>query len=209
MANGNDQSEPSRLEHLWAGQFGDAYIERNLKAANGRAPFWNRLLTQYQVATVLEVGCNVGANLTWIAQSLPARSVFGVDVNERALQLLRSNVPGVNALWSLGRSLPFRDHYFDMVFTAGVLIHQPELSLPLVMAEIVRCSRKYVLCMEYFAENTTEVFYRGETGALFKRNYGRLYQELFPNLAFLENGELTPDQGWDNVTYWLFEKTRA
>jgi spore coat polysaccharide biosynthesis protein SpsF len=96
-----------------------------------------------------------------------------------------------------------------LVFTAGVLIHQPELSLPVVMSEIVRCSRRYVLCMEYFAETTVEVDYRGHSGALFKRNYGALYRELFPELQLLEQGELTADQGWDNVTYWAFEKSSS
>jgi SAM-dependent methyltransferase len=36
------------------------------------------------------------------------------------------------------RELPFRDAWFDLVFTVGLLIHIPEESLPLVMSEVVR-----------------------------------------------------------------------
>jgi hypothetical protein len=88
----------------------------------------------------------------------------------------------------------------------GVLIHQPESTLLLVMEEIVRCSRRYILCGEYYAEHTTEVLYRGQTGALFKRDYGRIYQELFPGLQLRKQAFLGRDEGWDDVTYWMFEK---
>jgi spore coat polysaccharide biosynthesis protein SpsF len=88
----------------------------------------------------------------------------------------------------------------------GVLIHQPESTLPLVMSEVVRCSNRYVLCGEYFSEQTIEVPYRGQCGALFKRDYGRIYQELFPNLSLVEKGFLSREEGWDDVTFWLFKK---
>jgi hypothetical protein len=94
-----------------------------------------------------------------------------------------------------------------MVFTFGVLIHQAESSLPQVMTEIVRCARRYVLCGEYYAEDMTEVPYRGQSGALFKRDYGRIYLEMFPELSLLKQGFLGRDEGWDNITYWLFEKS--
>jgi pseudaminic acid biosynthesis-associated methylase len=197
--------EAARLEQLWAGQFGDEYIDRNRRAGEKRDAFWRGLLAGLPVERVLEVGANVGANLRWIAESVPPRGVFGVDINENALQELRQRVPQVNALWSSARSLPFRDGWFDLVFTTGVLIHQPESTLPLVMNEIVRCSRRWILCGEYHAAETTEIFYREQSGALFRRDYGRLYEELFPQLRLIQQGFLGRDQGWDEITWWLFE----
>lgn len=195
-----------RLEQAWAGDFGKAYTDRNNNAADGRSLFWKNILAKYPVASVLEIGCNAGANLTWICRSVPPQQVFGTDVCEYALARLRTSIPAVNALWSRARSLPFRQNWFDLIFTAGVLIHQPDETLPLVMAEIVRCTRRYVLCMEYFSETTEEISYRGLEGSLFKRNYGGVYKELFPELQLLEKGELTREEGWDNLTYWLFRK---
>ena len=60
-----------------------------------------------------------------------------------------------------------------------------------MMDEIVRCSRRYVLCGEYRADDLEEVPYRGQEGALFRHDYGRLYQERFPSLR-LRRGGLPP-----------------
>jgi len=204
----NLQSEVKRLEDLWAGEFGNAYIERNISAGNGREQFWNMIVTAYSIERVLEVGCNVGVNLRLISKLISPTAVYGVDINERALELLRSSLPTINTIWSPARELPFRDKWFDLVFTVGVLIHQPESALPIVMSEIVRCSRRHVLCVEYFAEETMEVPYRGQQHALFKRNYGQIYQDMFPHLKLLDQGTLNREHGWDDLTFWLLEETR-
>jgi pseudaminic acid biosynthesis-associated methylase len=152
------------------------------------------------------VGCNLGGNLRWLAELIDPRNVSGVDINLKALQRLRTDLPAVNGVWSPARELPFRDRYADLVFTMGVLIHQPESTLPLVMNEMVRCSNRFVLCGEYFAPETEEVHYRGHDGALFRRDYGRMFQELFPDLTMRANGFLSRDTGWDDITWWLLER---
>ncbi len=201
------RSDVERLESLWGGAFGNEYIERNRGAAASREPFWRGLLGEFPARKVLEVGCNVGQNLTWIATCVEPGNVFGVDINRNALHELRTSVPGVNAVWSPARELPFRDRWFDLTFTMGVLIHQPEESLPLVMGEVVRCSSRWVLCGEYYADQPTEVPYRGQEGALFKRDFGGLYASLFPELVLRKRGFLAKSDAWDDLTWWLFERT--
>ena len=202
------KSSAERLEALWQGSFGDSYTDRNAKAAEGRLPFWKKLLTDHPCDRVLEIGCNLGANLRWIAQVIPPRDVYGVDVNEKALATLRSDVPTINPVWARARELPFRDGFFDLVFTCGVLIHQPPDMLEGVMAEAVRCSRRYVLAMEYFAEKPTEVPYRDQKGALFKCDFGGLYQGQHPGLRLVHKDFLSKASGWDDLTVWLFEHSR-
>ncbi len=199
-------SEADRLEQLWAGGFGDEYVERNLSQYDERAPFWDSVLTRYPARRALEVGCNVGGNLRWIVRHPGQPRVCGIDVNSSALGQLHRNLPGVGACRGLARQLPFPDASFDLVFTMGVLIHQPEDSLAPVMAEMVRTSRRYVLCGEYFGEMTEAVPYRGHEGALFRRDYGKLFEGLFPQLSLVEQGFLARDVGWDDVTFWVLEK---
>jgi len=199
----DDQSGTTRLERLWSGQFGDEYTDRNILSGDGRGPFWSRMMSDFPAASVLEVGCNVGANIRWLT---PGRRVVGVDVNQHALAELQARFPDVTAVRATGRHLPFIDGSFDLVFTAGVLIHQAPDSLSDVMGEIVRCSRRYVLCAEYYSAEPVEIAYRGQTGALFKRDFGELYRRLFPMLALRSQGFLARAEGWDDVTYWMFER---
>ena len=197
-------SEAERLEALWAGPFGDDYVERNAGAYGHREAFWTDLHQRLQPRRVLEVGCNVGGNLQWLAPRMARGSVYGVDVNAVAIQTIREQLPSVNAVWSPARELPFRDSWFDLVFTMGVLIHQPEESLPLVMSEMVRCSSRYVFCGEYYAAENEPRPYRGQEGALVRRDYGSLFMEMFPSLVLDDSGFLAQSQGWDDVTWWLF-----
>jgi len=206
----SEPGEASRLEALWREQFGVEYIERNRSASVGREPFWRWLHEQHPFRTALEVGCNIGGNLRWLTELIEPADVYGVDINEHALREARKGFPDTNVLRSPARKLPFRDGFFDLTFTTVVLIHQPPETLPVVMNEIVRCSRKYVLCGEYFSEQLEEVPYRGQSGALFKRDFGGLYQSLFPELKLIHQRyePLAEDgTGWDDVTFWLFEKT--
>ncbi|MCB0964777.1 MAG: hypothetical protein KDA98_15995, partial [Acidimicrobiales bacterium] len=60
----------------------------------------------------------------------------------------------------------------------------------------------------YHADERTDVHYRGHEGVLVKRDYGRLYQDLFPDLVLREEGFLTMEEhGFDRVTYQVFERT--
>lgn len=203
--------EPERpLEKLWAGSFGDEYVDRNSAADEGRKQFWDERIADLRPASALEVGCNIGGNLRWVAEMVGANRVAGVDVNEKALATLRERVPGVDARFAAANRLPFDDGSFEIAFTVGVLIHLSDAQLPGAMDEIVRCSSRYVLCGEYYAAERTEVPYRDQPGALFKRDYGGLYRSRFPDLVLHSEGFLPRGVGsWDDVTWWVFEKRPA
>jgi pseudaminic acid biosynthesis-associated methylase len=199
-------AEAIRLEELWAGPLGTDYVARNPVQDDRRHRFWHGLLARYPIRSVLEVGCGQGGNLAPIAHLLEPRDVWGIDVNPAALARARTGVPDANLVSSVARQLPFRDGFVDLAFTVGVLIHQPDATLPLVLAEIVRCSRRYVLWGEYQAERTEEIPYHGVEGALFRRDYGAIYHTLFPDLVVRDEGFLGPEEGFDRVTWQLLEK---
>ena len=200
-------SEAQRLEQLWSGDFGDEYVERNLGAYNARGPFWRMILEETGATSVCEVGCNVGGNLQWLCPPLAGSNVAGIDVNRKALDILRDRVPGVRAFESPARSLPLPDRAVDLVFTMGVLIHQPEETLGAVMDQMVRVADKWVLCGEYADDHTVEVPYRGHEGALFRRDYGAIFEERYPTeLALVRSGFLGKGEGFDDTTWWLFSR---
>ena len=201
--------DASRLEGLWAGEFGGAYIERNRALDERRTAFWTRLLEPHGIRSVLEIGCGQGANLRPISTLIEPHDTWGIDVNESALAIARGNAPGINVVASVARKLPFRDGLVDLAFTVGVLIHQPDETLGQVMAEIVRCSRAFVLWAEYHAPSTEEVPYHGVAGSLYRRNFGAIYSELFPELEVRDEGFLAPEDGFDRLTWQLLGKPSA
>jgi hypothetical protein len=69
--------------------------------------------------------------------------------------------------------------------------------------EIVRCADRFVLWAEYHAEETEEVPYHGERGALFRRDYGAVYSARHPELTVVEEGFLDRAAGFDRVTWQL------
>lgn len=199
-------TDSRRIEALWAGEFGDAYLDRNIGAAEGRGPFWDGVMDRYPVHRVLEVGCTQGDNLIHLARHVPADRIWGVDINPVVLDALRGHVPGVHPVLGVARDLPFPDDSFDLVVTVGLLIHIPDEALEQVMGELVRVSSRYVLSGEYHADEPTRITYRGHDDVLFKRDYGRLYQEWFPELDLVEERFLTKDEGFDRVTIDLLAK---
>jgi hypothetical protein len=89
------------------------------------------------------------------------------------------------------------------------LIHVPPDKILASMKEIHRCSKRWIVCAEYFAPEERELPYRGQRNALWLRDYGSLWLDNFPDLTciatFFAWKRMT---GLDNLTFWLFEKGR-
>jgi len=94
------------------------------------------------------------------------------------------------------------------VFTAGVLIHIAPEHLSRATDEIMRVSKKHVLCIEYYSPTPVESKYRGQNRLLFKRDFGAFYLDRYPNLKCIKYGFLWKRElpVFDNVNWWLFEK---
>lgn len=200
----------------WKGAFGDRYVGRNgceaWKIANGVAAF-GRILNGISPGSILEVGCNIGLNLLALRRLYAGDvALYGVEPNETAFSTLVSHRDlRLAGAWNCdGYEIPAGDGSVDLVFTAGVLIHVPPDRLAEVTSEIVRVSRRHVLCIEYFAHQPEEIPYHGQNGLLFKRDFGAFYLDHHSSLAPVANGFLWQREfaNFDNLNWWLFEKAR-
>lgn len=186
---------------LWSGSFGNQYHDRCRVDVAARVPFWQSAIEFCTPATVFELGCGPGWNLHAIAQCAPNTDLYGTDLNLAAVNEARSaglevqHVTGsVAGLYSSGS--------MDLVFTAGCLIHVSPAQLEATMRALVDLSARWVIAIEYHAEEETEVEYRGVKGALWKRNYAKLYQDM--GLRLVSIGEIV--EGFDQCSYALLEK---
>jgi pseudaminic acid biosynthesis-associated methylase len=114
------------------------------------------------------------------------RSLYGIEIQQAAIEKAKSQTTHLNLIQGNALDVPFKDGFFDLVFTSGVLIHIAPDSLSKVLAETYRCSKRYIWGFEYFAERMTEVAYRGHSEMLWKANYCRLYQQQFPDLTLVK-----------------------
>lgn len=193
-------------EKFWSGPFGTEYTQRNRVDWHQRRSFWELMLEQTGAKSVLEVGCNAGWNLLALKSLDPLIQVVGVDVNRDALK--EANLAGIDArelpAESVGRLWPGK---FDLVFTAGVLIHVPPETLSDVMRAIIAASKHWVLAVEYPAATSEEIDYRGHSQRLWRRPFGGLYEDM--GLVMVSHGDLGKGDGFDNCRFWLMRKRVA
>lgn len=188
---------------FWRGQGGADYTARNRVDWRARTPFWRSVLAIARPDTVLEFGCNAGWNLRSIREVSPGVGVHGVEINRGAV-LEAQKAAGLDVT-----CIPIQDAVYgtvraDFVFTAGVLIHISPGELQATMQAIVDASTRYVLAIEYAADQEQEIEYRGERGLLWKRDYCALYEALGLKLS----ASWPPDHvvGFDHCHAWLMEK---
>lgn len=192
----------------WRGKFGKAYTVRNVIDWRLRVPAFEKMLSGLQLNRVLEVGCNRGHNLQSLLAILPDDTeILGVEPNPYALALARSASNKFSVLPGDIFDLPFKDNYFDLVFTAGVLIHISPERLADAMLEIARVSRRYALAVEYYAAQETAIEYRGHANLLWKQDFLKKYRTVVPQLILVRSGRWEDDvHGFAESHWWLMEK---
>ncbi|MGH1338219.1 MAG: pseudaminic acid biosynthesis-associated methylase [Aureispira sp.] len=179
---------------FWSGDFGKEYTDRNNWDFDGWNAFYKETwgVTKLEInqplldalpkdARILEVGCNIGLQLKGLQQQ-GFTNLYGIELQAYAVEKAKSVTKGMNIIQGSGFDIPFKDGFFDLVLTNGVLIHIAPKDLPKIMQEIYRCSKQYISGFEYYAEEVVDLNYRGNKGFLWKADYSKLYQKEFSDL---------------------------
>lgn len=193
------------MTDLWTSPFGNDYTKRQAANISARRDVWQMVLPP-DLESVLEVGANVGANLEAMELCTEA-DFYATEPNDLAREELKSAELCAQVTADPAHKLSFDDNSMDLVFTSGVLIHIPPDKLAASMAEIHRVSRRWIIAAEYFAPSEEMIPYRGHDNALWRRDYGSLYLDQFPDLrchaCLFAWKRMT---GLDNLTFWVLEK---
>ena len=130
-------------------------------------------VTAFSPASVLEVGCGVGANL----HNIDAPETAGIDISEAAIEYARSKLPGCHLQSGPAHKLPYDTDSFDVVFTCGLLVCIGPDRATEVLRELLRTSRGVVLLAEGGAPEGRVDWNNGET-TYWRRDYERALREL-------------------------------
>ena len=207
----------SQLER-WKGEFGKEYTDRNAltleqldKLYEKRYGVTRTELNEVFVgeldrsAKILEVGSNFGNQLLNL-QQMRFRELYGIEINSYAVELSKSNTRNINIIQGSAFDIPFKDGYFDLVFTSGVLIHIAPSDIEKVLKEIYRCSKKYIWGFEYYADTYTEVQYREHSKLMWKTDFVRLYLDRFEDLELIKEKRLKYSDNNNIDTMYLLRK---
>lgn len=198
-------------EKFWAGDFGDAYIDRNQgdKLLASNLNMWvNMLKNAKKLDSCIEFGANIGMNLKALKLLHPQQDQFGIEINSDAAIELEKVIPASNVFKSsIFDFEPYRT--FDLCFIKGVLIHINPDELQNVYEKLVASCGKYLLIAEYYNPSPVTIPYRGHNDRLFKRDFAGEIMELHPEIKLIDYGfsyRHDPVFPQDDITWFLMEK---
>lgn len=212
--------EQTRQMQSWEGQFGKDYTDRNAHDLEHMESLYKQrcgvsrtelndafLGSLDRSARILEVGCNIGNQLLCL-QKMGFHSLYGIDLQAYAVEQAKARTKNINIIQGGALDIPFKDGYFDVVFTSCLLMHIAPSDIAIALGELHRCSSRYIFAYEYFAEDWTEVNYRGQDQLLWKNNFAKLFLDKFPDLKLIKEQRFKyPDSDLVDTAF-LLEKTR-
>lgn len=186
----------------WMEDFGKKYTNRNALTLDelermhennyglGRTELNNIFIGKFDHSIkILEVGSSIGNQLL-LLQKMGFKNLYGIEINDYAVELSKQRTNNINIIQGSAFDIPFKNEYFDLVFTSGVLIHIAPHDINLVLNEIYRCTKEYIWGFEYYEEKYTEIIYRGKKDLLWKANFAQLYLDLFKDVKLIKEKKL-------------------
>ncbi len=204
---------------MWSSDFGKEYTERNTfdpseldeiyknRYSVTKTNIINKFLSDLnlQEKPILEVGCN-SANELRLMQELGYQNLYGIELQPYAVEKANKVSSGINIIQGVGDDIPFKDNFFDLTFTCGVLIHIAPTNINRVLDEVYRCSKRYIWGLEYFALEYTEIKYRENSNLLWKTDFAKLYLNRFKDLQLVKEEKLKYISGENVDQIFLLEK---
>ncbi len=185
---------------VWTSEFGKNYNSRNIYDTledhnNSYYEFYGKskddlnkeiLKELPKDLKILEVGSNVGYQLASLKR-YGFTKLFGIEIQRECVDKSKKLWDGIDIIYGSGFDIPYKDNFFDLVFTNNVLIHISPNDIDLVLDEMYRVSAKYIYGFEYFSENYETVEYRNHKDLLWKTDFESLFLKKFKNIKSVFN----------------------
>ncbi|BCN92975.1 hypothetical protein THMIRHAM_07600 [Thiomicrorhabdus immobilis] len=204
-------SYKTEQELFWAGEFGDAYSQRNdgEQLLLSKIALFSKIVQRTgRLSSVIEFGANIGLNLKALKNLLPNAAVSAVEINEFAKNQLEQ-WGGCEAIYhqsALDFSSP---KTYELSMVLGVLIHIHPDELATMYANLYSSSSRWILLSESYNPTPVAIDYRGNEGRYFKRDFAGEMMAQYPDLKLVDYGFVyrnDPNFPLDDTTWFLLEK---
>ena len=188
---------------FWIGDFGKKYMKKYTFDETHKRQIYIEKILQYtlDINSILEIGCNVGINIKAI-KNIGDYELYGIEPFKDALDIcIKNNLLDLDKAFCTNTSnmKMFKDNQIDLVFTSMVLMYIPLPELKIATDNIVRISKKYILCCE-LSSNKKESTYIYENTNVYDRNWGDFYTKNYKNLELINYNKES------QFSWWLFKK---
>lgn len=205
-------------EKFWLSKFGKEYMKRNNFTPQELDKFYvenlgvprskinQDFIGNLNLKNTLEVGCNIGIQLNMLQKHKhKLGQIYGIELSPEAVELAKLNTKNCNIIQGGAFDIPFKNNYFDLVFTSGVLIHISPKDIPKALKEIHRVSKKYIWGVEFYNPDYIHINYRGNKNYHWKGDFAKMYLDHIPNLKLIKEQryEKIKDKVW---TSFLLKK---
>jgi pseudaminic acid biosynthesis-associated methylase len=201
----------NKQQNFWINQYAQEYRNKNNAwDVELGVEGWIKMLNKTNnIDNLLECGCNIGRNISLLNKALPNSKKSIIEISPEAFNIANNTYEIDKSFNGSIIDSNFENESFDLVFSSGVLIHIHPKDLLANMKKMFDYSKKYVLIAEYFNRTPTMIEYQGQKDKLFKSDFGKKFIENFDvklvDYGFLW-GHIYDNGGWDDFTWWLFEK---
>lgn len=139
---------------------------------------------------ILDVGCGDGHTTAYFRKYIGRRHLFkncreqlyGIDISQTVIEKAKVRYPNINFKICDGKSIPFKDNFFDFIFMHSVIVHIPRSYTANYLKEFERVLKPNGLALLQFT--------------------------LFPKIDDIEESPIFyPDFGPEPHIGWPLEKT--
>ncbi len=198
-------------EAFWAGDFGDAYSQRNdgEQLLISKTALFAKILDKTgKLSSVIEFGSNIGLNLRALQRLQPAIELSAIEINEFAKQQLEEWGHCKEVFHQSALTFKAQSEY-EMAMVLGVLIHINPEELPVMYKNLYESSQRWILISESYNPTPLAIDYRGHEARYFKRDFAGEMMAQYPDLKLVDYGFVyhkDPHYPLDDTTWFLLEK---
>jgi len=117
-------------------------------------------------------------------------NLYGLEINKKAYELAKKNNPDITFIHSSFEDYDPQGEKFDVVCTGGILGHMDPSVVKLAIQKMISLSKRYIFGFGNYADELTEVNYRGHSNQLWKHNYPQLFRNSYPSLKTIKEEKL-------------------